>query len=129
MLLVVEIDELPTDKLFFSGLRSANCDSQRNQIVRARFFQTRAHCRDRNIARSNTATFHFYRILIEETEITDRSHYRRVAGVTKRFVFHRGNLPLVAERHRRQPASSMESFELADRRGKYHGLALGQGLY
>src|SRR5665811_2197750 len=52
-----------------------------------------------------------------------------MSRIAERLVFHRGNLPLVAPRHRRQSARRVERLELAYRLRKHHRLALGERLH
>ena len=70
-----------------------------------------------------------HRIEIEKPELANRFHQRGVSRVPQRLVLHRRDLPLVAERHRRQSAGRVERLERSDLRSELHRLALRQRLH
>src|SRR5215210_468183 len=88
VLLVVPIDELERDRLALTALLSANNHAQRNEILSAALGQSRAHRRNGEIARRDHHSLDFDRLEIEQTELANRFHYLRVAGITESLVFH-----------------------------------------
>src|SRR6478672_11537743 len=108
MLLIVQINELPSERFRLTVFLSANSYAKCNEISTALLCETRPHCSNRNIARRAPTTFDLDRLLIEKAKVANCFHDCSVTRVSQGLVVHRGNFSFVAESHRRQPARRMK---------------------
>src|SRR5258705_4658253 len=123
---VVVVNELPPDFLRLPGFLPLGDDPQSDEVVGFRPGELRSHRSDHQVARDDFHSLYIDWLEVQQPELANRFHYFGVSRIAKGLVFHRWNLPLVAECHRRQSARRVKSLELSYRGSEVNGFNLRQ---
>src|SRR5205814_3135715 len=117
-------DHLPADVPRPSVLRSFCEHAQRDEVIGIRLGKARPHRGDDEITGHDFHSLDVHWLEVEEAELANRLHDARVSRIAESLVLHRGDLALVAKRHRGETASRVKSFQLAQRSAEVNLLEL-----